>query len=68
MKITRKKIKNINEYHEVGEIVEYGSYLLRVSAVVSCNFCFFVDKDCPPHGLCFDYNRKDKKNITYEKV
>ena len=68
MKITRKKIKNINEYHEVGEIVEYGSYLLRVSAVVSCNCCFFVDKDCPPHGSCFEYNRKDKKNITYEKV
>lgn len=68
MKIINKRNKYIDKHSQVGDIVNFSIYRLKIQEEESCSYCFFYNEICPKQAYCKHFSREDKKDIVYKRV
>ena len=68
MKIIQRRDKYINKHSQIGDIVNFSIYRLKIQEEESCSYCFFYNRICPKQAYCKHFSREDEKNIVYKRV
>jgi hypothetical protein len=68
MKIINKRNKYIDKHSQVGDIVNFSIYRLKIQEEESCLYCFFYNRICPKQAYYKHFSREDEKDIVYKRL